>query len=205
MSDGLTINVDLDGVVYDFPQAFINMVEAQTRSVGLTYPRSWDWWDEWGMAKGEWLAWFRKGVESGAIWREGPSIQGARRALWALSEADHYLRIVTHRTYFHGLHEQAVVSTAHWLHEHNIPFRALSFEERKRDIAADVVVDDRPDLSWTQPGALNLLFGQPYNRQPYNRAVLTYRDQVMAPGAVLRVESWAEAQKLIERYKEQYT
>lgn len=164
----MRINCDLDGCVVDFPRGFMNMLHehdpVRFSPANTPYPTQWNWWPQWHMTAGEWLSWFRKGVESGYIWREAPMIRGARDALWVLSDAEHNIRIVTHRLSWQGLHATAIKTTVDWLETYNIPYRDIAFEASKTEIEADVIIDDKPDLSWVQPGKINLLFDQPYNR-----------------------------------------
>lgn len=182
MSDGPIINVDMDGVVYDFPRAFRDMVQRHTgRTHGM--PTTWDWWGEWSMSKGEWMAWFRFGVRSGEIWGDdGYEVPGASRALWHLSDAGYYIRLVTHRTYLPGLYEVAIGHTARWVARHRIPFQSLCFEGRKAGILADVVIDDNPGLEWVQNNADNYLFRRDYNAE----VELPHRPRIDV------VDSWEE-------------
>ena len=162
----MKINVDLDGCVVDFCRGFMQMLQRYNprEYANLPYPDSWDWWSQWGMSQGEWMSWFRRGVGSGEIWRDAPMIKGAREVLWQLSDAEDHLRIVTHRLSWPGLHAMAIKTTVDWLEHHNIPYRDIAFEGSKTEIEADVIIDDKPDLSWAQEGKINLLFDQPYNR-----------------------------------------
>lgn len=186
----MKINVDLDGCVADFCRGFIQMLQEYDadRYNWIPYPDQWNWWPQWNMSQGEWMAWFRKGVESGKIWRDAPMIEDARRVLWELSDAEHHIRIVTHRLAWPGLHATAIKTTVDWLELHNVPYRDIAFESSKTEIDADVIVDDKPDLSWAQKGKINLLFDQ-----PYNRGIITET----APAEFTRVFGWRNILEIV--------
>lgn len=146
------LNVDLDGVVYDFNRAMFDFINDRApgrldMSWEEAIPRSWTYWSQWNMSKGEWVNWFRLGVESGYIWRHGEVYGGAVETLWNLSDEGVFIRVVTARLAHHGLHEQAVRNTVDWLEENNVPFRALSFEADKQNFAwpGSFLVDDKPE------------------------------------------------------------
>lgn len=187
----MKINVDLDGVVVDFCQGFIQMLHEHDSEQfpldSLPYPTQWNWWPEWNMSQGEWMSWFRKGVESGQIWRDAPMIQGASACLWQLSDADHHIRIVTHRLGWQYLHAVAIKTTVDWLEAHNIPYRDIAFEGAKTEIEADVIIDDKPDLSWVQPGKVNILFDRPYNQ---NISIAT-------KGGFIRAFGWPDVMMIV--------
>lgn len=187
----LVINVDCDGVLSDFHGDFRRMVEAE---LGREMPpaSTWSWWEEWDWSESQWLSWFRHGVMTGQLWANGEMVPGASDTLWRLSDDGHYIRIVTHRLAFNGLHNTAIRNTVAWLQDKHIPYRAISFEGRKQDIDADVVIDDKPDLSWAQPFKLNILFDQPYNRDVHLDA------KIRRGIRVVRASDWNQIPELID-------
>ncbi len=140
------IIVDLDHVVYDWIQAmafwlFDNDVIRNPLVAAYQY-ENWEVWEDWNIPEGEFMRWWRLGIEDGAIYGEGLVIPGARSALWKLSDADWDIHIATNRLNKFGLHDQTVMSTGSWLRDNNIPYRQLSFVSNKREIRADAIVDD---------------------------------------------------------------
>ena len=97
--------------------------------------------------------------------RTMPVIEGAADALWRLSDAGIWLRIITHRLYVNWAHERAVGDTAAWLDEHRIPYRDLCFLGAKPEVQADAYIDDAPHniTALRQLGNTVIVFEQPYN------------------------------------------
>ena len=140
------IIVDLDHVVYDF---VLSMAFWLADNGVLTNPnkaayqsKGWKVWEEWGMSEGEFMRWWRLGVEAGWVYAEGTPIPGARDALWKLSDANWDIHIATMRLNKFGLHHAIIGNTIDWLKTHNIPYRQLSFVSNKTTLWADAIVDD---------------------------------------------------------------
>lgn len=145
------ILIDLDNVVYGWVESMAQWLmdngAAQGRSHGMMMRsyKHWEVWEDWGIPKGEFIRWWRLGIEEEVIYAKGPLIHGARNALWKLSDAEWDIHIATSRLTKFGLHNQIVINTTHWLKENNIPYRNLLFVNNKRSIIADAIVDDRKD------------------------------------------------------------
>ena len=161
------ILVDLDNVVYDWVRAMADWLYQNyvtDQSVGLIDRYSqWAVWDDWGIPKGEFIRWWRLGIEAGEIYGKGPIIPGARDALWRLSDAEWHIHIATSRLTKFGLHDKIVENTAKWLRENNIPYRDLSFVDDKTRIMADVIVDDKASNMDPRAHGRMFLFGAPHN------------------------------------------
>ena len=153
-----TILIDLDHVVYDWIHAmaiwlarnyalpdYMYSAGRKPVSVALERYETWEVWDDWGMSEGEFMHWWRLGIEKGEIYAKGSSIPGARTALWQLSDAEWHIHIVTSRLTKFGLHDQVVNNTSLWLRNNNIPYRSISFVNDKTAICAEAIVDDRED------------------------------------------------------------
>ncbi len=141
-----TIIVDLDHVTYDFilDMAFWlsdNGVLASPLGEAYRYEH-WEVWEDWGMTEGEFMRWWRLGIEAGHIYAHGRTIPGARHALWQLSDAGWDIHIATQRLNKFGLHDRVVENTVSWLYNNNIPYRQLSFVSDKTNIWANAIVDD---------------------------------------------------------------
>ena len=74
-----------------------------------------------------------------------PVVEGAADALWRLSDAGAWIRILTHRLSDNWGHRTAVIETVEWLDEARIPYRDLCFLGAKPEVEADLYVDDDPD------------------------------------------------------------
>jgi len=164
----MIINVDLDGVGYDFNGEFQNYAIYKRgydeEQVGVE-PTKWEVWEDYGISHGEWRKLFRDGVKDKQIWWKGEPIEGAREALWRLSDGGHYIRILTTRLVHSWGHTDAAIATATWLEENNIPYRSLAMigpGDSKFNYVADFSIDDNHDNVKGNPRGF--LFHQPWNK-----------------------------------------
>ena len=184
-SDNFILGVDLDGVVANHTWRFREIM-AEIRGVDAeTMPmeRSWDF-HEWGFGPDEYSHFHRIAVMEHDLFRTMPVIEGAADALWRLSDAGIWIRIITHRLYVHWGHEKAVADTAAWLDTNRIPYRDLCFLGAKPQVEADAYIDDAPHNIEQLRAAGNtvIAFEQPYNR--------TVRGDP-------RARSWAEVEAIV--------
>lgn len=185
-TDGQFIfGVDLDGVVGDFTWQFREII-AERRGVDpetLPLERSWDF-REWGFAPGEYDQTHKLAVTQYDLIRKMPVIEGAADALWRLSDAGIWIRIITHRLYVNWAHHRAVGDTAAWLDEHRIPYRDLCFLGAKPQVQADAYIDDAAHNinALRALGNTVIVFDQPYNRD-------------IAEGP--RAHNWEEVEQLV--------
>ena len=184
MSGPFVLGVDLDGVVADHSDAFRQVV-ADLRGVdpeSRPLERSWDF-HEWGFGLDDYERYHRIAVMDRRMFRAMAVIDGAADALWRLSDAGLWIRIITHRLYVNWGHQTAVTDTVAWLDEHRIPYRDLCFLGAKPEVEADVYIDDAPHNVEQLRAADNevIVFDQPYNRH--------LRDP--------RATSWAEVEDLV--------
>lgn len=161
------LGVDLDGVVADHTYRFREIL-AEIRGVAPdTYPleRTWDF-TEWDLEPGEYAHYHRIAVMEHDMFRTMPMIEGAADALWRLSDAGVWIRIITHRLYVHWGHEKAVGDTAAWLDANKIPYRDLCFLGAKPQADAHAYIDDAPHNVEELRSFDNtvIVFDQPYNR-----------------------------------------
>jgi hypothetical protein len=82
----------------------------------------------------------RTAVLDRRMFRSMPLIDGAAEALWRLSDAGVWIRVITARLLFNGIHEASAADTAYWLDANNIPYRDLCFINTKPDVGADLYV-----------------------------------------------------------------
>ncbi len=165
--DQFILGVDLDGVVGDHTRRF-REIYAELHDLdpaSLPLERGWDF-AEWGFDPDDYTRYHRIAVLEHDLFRTMPLIDGAADALWRLSDAGIWIRIVTHRLYINWGHEKAVGDTAAWLDEHRIPYRDLCFLGAKPEVEADAYIDDAPHNIRALRGRGNtvIAFDQPYNR-----------------------------------------
>jgi 5'(3')-deoxyribonucleotidase len=161
------LGVDLDGVCADYT-AGIRRAVATERGIdpaSLPQERSWGF-EEWNLAPGEFERIHHRAVTQDHLLRHLPAIEGCADALWRLSDAGIWIRIITHRLYVNWGHQVAVSDTVAWLDDARIPYRDLCFLGAKPEVEADAYIDDAPHNVEALRSAGNtvIVFDQPYNR-----------------------------------------
>jgi len=178
------LGVDLDGVCADHTLAFRQVVadDYGVEANSLPLERSWGF-SEWGMREGDFERLHRIAVMERRMFRDMPVVRGAAEALWRLSDAGIWIRIITHRLYVNWGHEIAISDTAHWLDTHRLPYRDLCFLGAKPEVEADMYIDDAPHNieALRELGNEVIVFDQPYNAG--------------LPGP--RATSWTEVEEIV--------
>ncbi|MEM8620032.1 MAG: hypothetical protein AAGF73_09945 [Actinomycetota bacterium] len=193
-----TLGVDLDGVVADHTRRFRDIL-AEIRGIDpetLTLERSWDF-GEWGLGPDEYAELHRVAVMEYDMFRTMEVIDGAADALWRLSDAGVWIRIITHRLYVNWGHEKAVADTAAWLDANRIPYRDLCFLGAKPEAEANAYIDDAPHNveQLRAHGNVTIVFDQPYNRSlPGPRASTWVEVEAMVADLVARHGGGFESQ-----------
>lgn len=159
--------VDLDGVVADYTAGFAEYIGALRGIDPASLPteRSYDF-REWGLAPGEFEKHHSAAVSEGRFLARLPVIEGAAEALWRLSDAGVWIRVITHRLYVNWGHAEAVADTVTWLDQQSIPYRDICFLGNKPEVEAHCYVDDAPVNIAALRGSGNdvIVFDQPYNQ-----------------------------------------
>lgn len=175
MTGPKVVNVDMDGVVYDFVDAMRDAFDYRRDTFGNTTewpnPDRWQIWDVWPITRQQFYDVLYAEIREGIMFRYGLEIEGAKAALEGLARRGWHIRIVTNKTFRdRKITETARASTLWWLSDHKIPYDTIAFtdgEVGKQGLRADMVIDDKPKLSaWAQPDSLNILFDQPWNQPP---------------------------------------
>jgi 5'(3')-deoxyribonucleotidase len=174
------LGVDLDGVCGNYTAAFRAVVAAERSIDPDTLPeeRSWDF-HEWGVAEvGGFDAVHRRAVIEHRMFRDMPVMEGAADALWRLSDAGVWIRIITHRLYVNWGHAVAVADTVEWLDTHAIPYRDICFLGNKPEVEANCYVDDSVLNVESLRAAGNhvIVYDAPYNRDVDGPRARTWPD-----------------------------
>lgn len=161
------LGVDLDGVCADYTAAFRRALARHRGIVEGNLPpeASWDY-REWGLDRESFLEHHRRAVVEDRLFATMPAVQGAADALWRLSDAGVWIRIITHRLVENWSHEAVVSDTVSWLDEQRIPYRDLCFMGDKPQVGAEAYVEDAPHNieALRASGCTVITFDQPYNR-----------------------------------------
>lgn len=179
--------VDLDGVCANYTEAFRQFV-AVAKGVNprdIPDPICYDFVDDpaWPIASREEYQELHGDAVRSGIFGRAPMIDGASEALWELSDAGIYVRIITHRLLNKKDYGKVLAQTAYWLDDHNIPYRGIAFERHKMDVGADLYLDDSPGniTELRAAGKEAAVFDASYNQAVEG----------------LRVRDWAEAVQLV--------
>ncbi len=162
------LGVDLDGVCGDHTQAFRAIVARELGVPESTLGPQQSWtFEEWGLDGERFLAIHRMAVLEDRMFLTMPPMPGVSDALWRLSDAGVWIRLITHRLYANWGHAVAVADTVAWLDEHAIPYRDLCFLGQKPHVEADAYIDDAPHNieALRGTGSPVIVFDQPYNRE----------------------------------------
>ncbi len=193
MSVRLTINVDVDGVLYDFNEAMRSYGESE---LGRKLPAStqWEMWKDWDVTRQVWHKLFTMAIMDGEVFRNGAAIAGAQDGVKRLIDRGHRVRLVTSKNLPQAeVTRAAQIQCIRWLEEFGIlQFVELVFTNDKQGYSADVVIDDKPSLRWVQKGATNILFEQPWNAD-------AMREGMYLPDPlVVRAWDWPHVVRLVE-------
>jgi 5'(3')-deoxyribonucleotidase len=179
------LGVDLDGVCGDHTAAFRQVV-AELREVDVeTLPleRGWDF-VEWAVDEiGGFDHVHRIAVLEHRMFRSMPVMPGAAEALWRLSDAGVWIRVITHRLCVNWGHAVAVADTVAWLDSTGVPYRDICFLGEKTAVGADCYVEDSPaNIEALRAGGNHVIvFDAPYNRD--------------VPGP--RADTWSEVETMV--------
>jgi 5'-nucleotidase len=168
------LGVDLDGVCADHTAAFREVVAAERGVDPATLPDQTSWsFEEWGLDDEAFLELHKRAVLDHRMFRTMPVLDGCAEALWRLSDAGVWIRIVTHRLYTNWGHAVAVGDTVAWLDQAGIPYRDLCFLGNKPQVEADAYVDDAPHniAALQEAGDTVLVYDRPYNQDVEGRRV----------------------------------
>lgn len=190
----MRINLDCDGVIYNMVDVLQRRLSA-VHNVDLPDPTSWNFGNWPDGVTADVQAMFEEETRQG-LFRWGTPIKGALHGVQTLAKNGHYLRVVTHKLDLGSQSATAARDTVEWLRQWGLlPYVEVVFTRGfgKQGYPADVVVDDHPDLEWSQgEGTLNLLFDQPWNRDVPIKRMLEKR--------VARAMSWDQVAGYIEMY-----
>ena len=181
------VNVDLDGVGYDFTEAMRNefalYAQEHWNDSMLEDPQQWEVWKTWGISNEVFTGVMHRGIMDGRVFGVGKPIPGFIEGLTMLRANGWHVRIVTNKIFARAnLRYMALTSCVTWLDDYSVPYDTISFTDSKlgkEPIRADAIIDDKPDAThWAQMGSKNIIFDQPWNQD--------------APPHLIRCVGWTE-------------
>jgi 5'(3')-deoxyribonucleotidase len=174
------VAVDLDGVCADFYGRMREIVaewferDVNELPLDVTYGLR-----EWGVPdQSTYESIHRFALHQRELFTSVTMIPGTRKWLRTLSNDGARIRIVTHRLFIGYAHALAVVQTVNWLDHHGIPYWDLCFMKEKRQVGADVYIDDTPSMIEQLRGAgiPTICFANSTNRHIKDPRVQTWEE-----------------------------
>jgi FMN phosphatase YigB (HAD superfamily) len=147
----LDVLLDVDGVLYPLPELFTPYAaERLGRQLELD-TESWEFYTAWGLGYDDFVELLGEGVRERRLWWRGAPYDDVLPAIERLRAAGHRLHLVTARD-VHGIEQEAMDATVHWLDRHGIEVESVTLAQHKPavlrqldvDVRTCVIVDDGP-------------------------------------------------------------
>lgn len=196
------INVDLDGVLYDF----IKVMRREYLINGFEVPEEYDPYQsahaQWNSTRAHFVELMETSIMEHRLFGPGlgATIHPGPTVVRQLQDDGWFVRIVTAKSGFPPrIREQALRNTLAWIEEDDIPYDDIAFVSGdKLDYRADVVIDDRPIFDgWAQKGAKNILFTQPHNDRLTDDELASWNRMWNEGRPVYRAFAWTGVYRLI--------
>jgi FMN phosphatase YigB (HAD superfamily) len=156
----LDVLIDIDGVLYPFPEMFTPYAAGRLGRELELDTTNWEFYEDWGIDYDGFLDLLTQGVGERRLWWEGAPYVDVPGAVEHLREAGHRLHLVTARDVTGA--EAAMAATSHWLAEHDLRVESVNLAQDKPlvlaaldlDPLACIAVDDGPHhvLAWERAG-----------------------------------------------------
>ena len=156
----LDVLVDVDGVLYPFPEVFTPYASDQLgRHLELDTTR-WEFYEAWGLDYAGFVELVTQGVGERRLWWEGTPYADVPDALARLRAGGHRIHLVTARDITGAA--AAMAATNHWLGVHGLVVETVNLAQEKPLVLAElaldpsscVAVDDGPHhvVAWEAAG-----------------------------------------------------
>lgn len=166
--DGVVVGWDIDGVWYDFVQAFIDFLRFERNVTGpLPYAETWHFYrDQWGWTTETFLKQYGDAVREWNLFRYHPlyAIGDPKPIFDKVKELGGSNVIVSARR-IHGAQVHAMRNTLNWIEELDLPVDDVHFNEDKTSVWTDFFIEDNADnfLALERAGTSAYIFDQPWN------------------------------------------
>jgi FMN phosphatase YigB (HAD superfamily) len=156
----LDVLIDIDGVLYPFPEVFTPYASVQLGRELLLDTTRWEFYEEWGIDYAGFVDLVIQGVAERQLWWEGAPYADVPAAVARLRAAGHRLHLVSARDISGA--DAAMDATSHWLAQHELVVESVNLAQDKPMVVAQlgldptacVAVDDGPQhvRAWEQAG-----------------------------------------------------
>lgn len=158
--DGLNILLDVDGVIYPFPELFTPWLsERLDRQLQLD-TSNWAFYEQWGLDDADFIDHLTAGVAAQALWWTGDPYPDVAETFERLHDGGHRIHLVTARDVVGA--DAGLAATQHWLDANGLVVTSVNLAQDKPLVLADldldpatcVAVDDGPHhiAAWEQAG-----------------------------------------------------
>lgn len=159
----MKLGIDLDGCLYDFVTDYHDYILEHGYAEEVQPVTDWDFYHDYGFTLDEFNEHLEHGAATARIFNRSAPVEGAVLELKLLHAEGHTIHIITDRGRF-GV--SAMVDTAQWLHDFEIPFDSLTFARDKTLVNVDLMVEDSPvNLNALEGTRVQTVkFDQPWNQ-----------------------------------------
>jgi 5'(3')-deoxyribonucleotidase len=178
------LGVDLDGVCMDYYGAMKPYAAAWMGRSPETLPDDVSYgFKEWEIDKFGGYDSLHQYLLDNRFFVDAPPMADAPEALRRLSNENVRIRIITHRLWIKGAHQEAASQTVEWLDKNDIPYWDLCFVRDKPVVGADLYIEDTSKniIALREAGRPTIIF--------------TNLGNVTLPGR--RVSDWIEVERIV--------
>lgn len=136
---GLDILLDVDGVIYPFPELFTPWLAARLDRELELDTSNWEFYEQWGLDNVEFVDHLVAAVEEQTLWWTGDPYPDVIDSFDQLHQAGHRIHLVTARDVV-GI-ESGLAATQHWLDSHGLTVATVNLAQDKPLVLADLALD----------------------------------------------------------------
>lgn len=167
------VGIDMDGVMYDFADAFRTYCENRMRvNYSLPEPKHWEFYEDWGLDKDTFYEWLTDATINDSLFYRGRAYDNTFAGWKKLRDMGLRIHILTHR------HIEAVGQTADWLQDHGFVPDSMHFGVDKTLLEAIAIdqaaaIDDYTKYydQYEQVGVKAFLRTHEWNKKHHGRRV----------------------------------